>query len=210
MNKDLYEILGVPRTASTDEIKKAYRKLALKYHPDRGGGKEAEEKFKEANTAYEILSDPQKRAQYDRFGSAAFTGGAGQGGFGGFGGSQYRGDFADFSFFGGMGDLFEDLFGQAFSQVQAEVRISPAQAVLGDKVNLQVDGENIEFNIPPGTQSGTSFRFQGKGRAYRGGQRGDLILTVKIDMPSRLTKEQRELWQKLKDAEQKRGGWFGR
>lgn len=82
--KDLYEILGVDRNATEEEIKKAYRRLAKKYHPDLNpGDKEAEQKFKEINEAYEILSDPQKRAQYDQFGDAAFEqGGFGQGGFG--------------------------------------------------------------------------------------------------------------------------------
>lgn len=100
MKTDYYEILGVPRNASTEEIKKAYRKLAMKYHPDRHGGrdKEAEEKFKEINEAYDILSDEQKRATYDRFGHAAFdNSGAGFGGF----------DFAS-----GFSDIFEEMFGE--------------------------------------------------------------------------------------------------
>lgn len=107
--RDYYEVLGVDRNADADAIKKAYRKLALQYHPDRNGGsKEAEEKFKEATEAYEVLRDPQKRAAYDRYGHAGVKGaGAGAGGFGGF-------DFADaleifMRDFGGFG--FEDLFG---------------------------------------------------------------------------------------------------
>jgi molecular chaperone DnaJ len=106
---DYYDLLGVTKSASQDEIKKSYRKLAMKYHPDQNpGNKEAEKKFKEINAAYDILKDEKKRAQYDQFGEAAFQGGgggAGQGfgGFGGFGGGNFS-------------DIFEDLFGGGFSQ----------------------------------------------------------------------------------------------
>lgn len=101
-----YEALGVSKTASADEIKSAYRRLAKKYHPDvNPGNKEAEEKFKEINAAYEILSDPKKKANFDQFGSAegpSFSGGASGAGFGGF----------DFGGFGGFGDIFENIFDQ--------------------------------------------------------------------------------------------------
>ncbi|MFS4460606.1 molecular chaperone DnaJ [Bdellovibrio sp. HCB2-146] len=99
--RDYYEILGVARDAEQDAIKKAYRKLAMQYHPDKNpGNKEAEEKFKEAAGAYEILSDPQKRAQYDRFGHDAFRGGGGGGGY-----QDVEDIFANF------GDIFGDFFG---------------------------------------------------------------------------------------------------
>lgn len=109
--RDYYEILGVDRNTSTDDIKKAYRKLALKYHPDRNpGDKEAEEKFKEATEAYEILRDKEKRDQYDQFGHTGFAG-AGTGGFGGFSGGfdlsdALRAFMRDFGGFGGFDDLF--------------------------------------------------------------------------------------------------------
>lgn len=104
-------MLGVEKSASEDEIKKAYRKLAKANHPDlHPGDKECEERFKEINEAYEVLSDPDKRAKYDQFGHAAFdpsAGGPGGAGFGGFG------DFGDI-FGGGFGDIFGDIFGGGF------------------------------------------------------------------------------------------------
>src|SRR5574344_502373 len=101
--RDYYEVLGVAKTASDDELKKAFRKLARKYHPDvnRDIPKEAEVKFKEINEAYEVLSSPERRAQYDQYGHAAFDGaqGGGAGGFGGFGNA------------GGFSDIFDMFFG---------------------------------------------------------------------------------------------------
>jgi molecular chaperone DnaJ len=97
--RDYYEVLGVPRTASQEEIKKSYRKLARKYHPDvNPGDPTAEEKFKEVNEAYEVLSDDQKKAQYDQFGHAAFDASA-------FGGQGGAGGFGNFGF-----DIFGDIF----------------------------------------------------------------------------------------------------
>jgi DnaJ-class molecular chaperone len=213
MSKDYYKILGLSKSATTEDIKKAYRKLALQYHPDRGGGKEAESKFKEVNEAYQILSDPQKRQAYDQFGDAAFRGGRpGAGGFGGFEGFDFSGfggrsgGFEGFGF-GGLGDIFEEFFGQSMAQVQAELKITPAQAVLGDTIDIEIGGEKISFQIPSGTQSGTSFRFQGKGRSYKGGRKGDLIITVNVELPKHLTKEQREAWEKVRDSEKKKKWW---
>ena len=112
---DYYEILGVPKAAAEDEIKKAYRKLAMQHHPDKNpGDKKAEEKFRDATEAYEILKDPQRRSQYDQFGHAAFQQGGGPGGFGGFSGfggfdisDALRAFMADF----GGDSMFSDLFG---------------------------------------------------------------------------------------------------
>src|SRR5690242_8849639 len=125
--RDYYQVLGITKSASADEIKKAYRKLALQYHPDRNKTKEADAKFKEVTKAYEVLSDPQKRQTYDQYGAAAFEQGGfggGQGPFGGFGGQQ-SGQYGPFTYtytgngngpdfdFGGFSDPFE-IFEQFF------------------------------------------------------------------------------------------------
>ena len=103
--RDYYEVLGVAKNANADEIKKAYRKAAIKYHPDKNpGDKEAEEKFKEAAEAYDVLSNPEKRARYDQFGHAGMSGAAGAGGgFGGFGGGFSMEDiFSQLAIFSGV------------------------------------------------------------------------------------------------------------
>lgn len=207
MAKDYYDLLGVSKNATGEEIKKAYRKMAMKYHPDRGGD---QVKFKEINEAYQVLSNPQKRAGYDQFGSAGTSSGGFSGtGFGGQGQGNYQnGDFDEtFSGFGGFGDIFESFFGNAFSQVQSELPISISQAILGDKVRFRTqNNEEIELTIPAGTQDGQGFRFTAKGMAYRGG-RGDLIVTVRIKMPKKISREERELYQKLRELEHKKNSW---
>lgn len=205
MAKDYYDILGVSRSASAEEIKRAYRKLAHEHHPDKGGD---HAKFKEINEAHQVLSDSQKRAQYDQFGRTDF----GAGGFGGrpFDGAQGKGfegfDFGErnegfsFSFGGGLGDIFGDVFSQAFSQVQSELPITLTQAVLGDEFDVRTSsGETLTVKIPPGAQDGTTLRFRGKGNPHRRG-RGDLLLTLRIRLPQRLSREQKRLFEELKQT----------
>lgn len=143
--RDYYEVLGVGKNADEAEIKKAYRVLAKKYHPDMNpGDKEAEKKFKEASEAYAVLSDPEKRRQYDQFGHAAFEGGAGGGGFGGF-------DFSGADFGDIFGDIFGDLFGGSSRRsgrggngpmrgrnVRTSIRISFEEAVFGAEREIEV------------------------------------------------------------------------
>ncbi len=126
--RDYYEVLGLQKGATEDEIKKAYRKLAIKYHPDRNpGNKEAEEKFREATEAYEVLSDEKKRPLYDQYGFAGVEG-MDQGG----GGAQYSHAFHDFSdLFGGMGggfgDIFDNIFGGGSSRSSSRRRSGPTE-----------------------------------------------------------------------------------
>lgn len=148
MNKDLYEILGVAKGASDSEIKAAYRKLAMKWHPDKHKGeKDAEQKFKEINVAYEILSDKKKRQQYDTFGS---TGGPGGGGFGGAQGFDFSGFNNGAS---GFADIFEAFFGGGMggakrggrksgsmrgNDIEADIRITFEEAVFGTQKELEI------------------------------------------------------------------------
>jgi len=128
--RDYYEVLAVTRTATEDEIKKSYRRLAIQFHPDRNpGDRQAEDKFKEVNEAYQVLSDTEKRAQYDRFGHAAFQGPQGAGGFGGF-------DFSQ-----GFEDVFSDIFGDFFGTGRGRSR---SRSRRGDdlRYDLEIDFED--------------------------------------------------------------------
>ena len=201
--KDYYQILGVSKTASADEIKKAYRKLALKFHPDKNkGNKEAEAKFKEISEAYEVLKDNEKRSKYDNLGSSynryRQTGGMPED-FNWndwFSSSRGRGSssFSDiFDSGGGVSDFFQNIFGgfqgkQGFRQrpqkgndIYSNIEISLYDAFFGGHVLLNVNGEKINIKTKSGIKEGQQLRIPGKGESgIKGGRNGDLILTVKI------------------------------
>lgn len=173
--RDYYEVLGVDRGADDATLKKAYRQLAKKYHPDMNpGDKEAEAKFKEATEAYGVLSDPEKRRQYDQFGHAAFEGGAG-GGAGGFGGFDFSGDMGDI-----FGDIFGDLFGgggrrranngpMKGANLRAVIHISFEDAVFGCEKELELNLKDTcttcnGTGAKPGTSPETCPKCKGTGQ----------------------------------------------
>ncbi|MBI4058182.1 DnaJ domain-containing protein [Candidatus Gottesmanbacteria bacterium] len=180
--RDYYEVLGVSKNASSDELKKAYRKMALQWHPDRNKTQEAEARFKEINEAYEVLSDPQKKSAYDQFGHAAFQqGGFGgtQGPVGGGGTRTYRqgpftytyttgGDWGDFGGFGGFSDpfeIFEQFFGGSpFGRRRPQkpvysLTIDFMEAVRGVTKEVEIDGKRKSIKLPAGIDEGMRVRF---------------------------------------------------
>lgn len=197
-NKDYYEILGVSKTASPDEIKKAYRRLALLYHPDRNKGKKAETKFKEVTKAYEVLSDQQKRQTYDQFGHVAFEQGASQGPFGG----AHRGGYGPFTYtystggdaqgfdFGGFSDpfeIFEQFFGGSpFGGVRQRrttysLTIDFMEAVHGSQKRVSLDGKTQTIKVPAGVDHGSRIRF------------GEYDVVVEVIPDPRFTRERYDI-----------------
>jgi len=194
--KDYYAILGVKKDAAEKEIKQAYRRLARKYHPDvNPDDKEAEEKFKETSEAYEVLSDKEKRAKYDRFGQhrQQFGRGAGPDAPGGFTYETF-GDFDSGPGAGGFSDFFEMLFGPRVAarapsrgqDVETQIEISLEEAFEGTTKALTFSldrnepPKRLEVKIPAGVREGSRIRLAGKGAPGRSGQRGDLYLIVRM------------------------------
>lgn len=206
--KDLYQILGVSREADEKSIKSAYRKLARKYHPDANpGNKAVEAKFKEITEAYNILSDPEKRKLYDRFGMAGVDGSMDASGGQASGGGPFSGgfDFGDGGHYreyhystGNMDDVFGDMFGDLFGDhfrngfqkdgarqgknIHSEITITFEEAAFGCDKRLRFeDGRmgSIEVHIPAGIDEGQSVRLKGKGAGPKGHE-GDLLLKIHI------------------------------
>ncbi|GAA9501029.1 DnaJ family protein [Helicobacter pylori] len=192
MSKSLYQTLDVSENANQDEIKKSYRRLARKYHPDLNKTKEAEEKFKEINAAYEILSDEEKRRQYDQFGDNMF-------------GGQNFSDFArSRSASEDLDDILSSIFGrggfsQRFSQnsqgfsgfnfsnfahedldMTTTLNVSVLDTLLGNKKQVSINNETFSLKIPIGVEDGEKIRVRNKGKMGRTG-RGDLLLQIHIE-----------------------------
>ncbi|GAA8813917.1 DnaJ family protein [Helicobacter pylori] len=192
MSKSLYQTLDVSENANQDEIKKSYRRLARKYHPDLNKTKEAEEKFKEINAAYEILSDEEKRRQYDQFGDNMF-------------GGQNFSDFAKSrSASEDLNDILSSIFGrggfsQRFSQnsqgfsgfnfsnfahedldMTTTLNVSVLDTLLGNKKQVSINNETFSLKIPIGVEEGEKIRVRNKGKMGRTG-RGDLLLQIHIE-----------------------------
>ena len=202
--RDYYEILGVNRNATPQEIKKAYRKLAVRYHPDKNpGDKTAEEKFKEASNAYSVLSDAEKRRVYDTRGHAGVHGM-------GFEGYATMDDiFAHLNLddifgragLGGFGDAFGDVFGPQRHPPQyargrdlrMNLTISFADAVLGSQKEVSVQGKNITLKIPAGIKGGQTLRIRGQGQAISLGEAGDLLVTISVHPHPTLIRDGQDL-----------------
>ncbi|MEO6814259.1 MAG: J domain-containing protein [Ginsengibacter sp.] len=217
---DYYKTLGIPKGASSDDIKKAYRKLARKLHPDvNPNDKEAHKKFQQINEANEVLSDPEKRKKYDQYGEnwkhadqyeqarqqQAQQGRQGFGG-GGFGGG---GGFSDYTYSsgdeGGFSDFFESLFGGARGRkspakyrgqdYNAELQLRLSEAYTTHKQTLTINGKNVRITIPAGVENGQIIKLKGYGSpGANGGPNGDLFITFVIKNDTAMRREGNDLY----------------
>ncbi|MEA3316322.1 MAG: J domain-containing protein [Campylobacterota bacterium] len=206
MKKSLYKTLEIDENATQSEIKKAYRRLAKKYHPDINKDVKAEEKFKEINAAYEVLGDEQKKAQYDRHGDAMFGGqdfhdfSRGQGAgvdindilrqmFGQGSGGRNAG-FGGQSGFGGQAGFGGSPFGEPDLDMSANLSIDFNTSILGGVKNISLNNETFDIKIPEGIKDGQKIRAKGKGKQAQGFPRGDLIITLKVVPSDEYTRDE--------------------
>ncbi|PKN90138.1 MAG: molecular chaperone DnaJ [Chloroflexi bacterium HGW-Chloroflexi-4] len=203
--KDYYKVLGVERDASQDAIKKTYRKLAMKYHPDQNrGNKQAEEKFKDINEAYEVLSDPKKRERYDQLGTSYSQWQSQGGARGGFNWDDWvtnqqrgRGSSVDMNDFGGSFGGFSDFFSAIFggmqgagrtvsrqpakpSAIEQKVQITLAESFSGTLRQFQIGDRKIEVKIPAGAVTGTKVRMAGAVPSATSANKADIILIIEV------------------------------
>lgn len=196
--KDYYQILGVKKDASEEEVKKAFRKLAHTYHPDKSGGDEA--KFKEVSEAYSVLSDKKKRQQYDAYGSA----GAGgfQGGSQGFNPNDFGFDFSGFQGqgFGGedLSDILSSIFGgrrmRRGRDVAVDIELSFQESIFGVERKIEINSKlvkqkEVSITVPAGIDDGQMVRLTGMGETLEGGQAGDLYVKIHVRKHPYLRKE---------------------
>lgn len=219
--KDYYKILGVDKRASQDEIKKAYRKLAVKYHPDKNkDNKAAEEKFKLINEANEVLGDPEKRKKYDELGEnwrqyeyAGARPGGGRPGNGRGGPFTFEGDFGDFFGQGSGGSGFSDFFEQFFGRgaaggakqgartaafkgqdYQVEMEITLEEAYHGTSRLIELDDEKLRITTKPGAYDDQQLRIKGKGGKGSKGNHGDLYVRINVTPHPRYTRKTDDLY----------------
>lgn len=226
---DYYKILGVDKSIPQKDVKKAYLKRAKQFHPDlHPDDPKAQAKFQALQEAYDVISDPAKRAKYDQYGEQWKQADAFNSAGGGFGGYQGRGggnpfdgfDFSAFTGGGGFSSFFENLFGRTGKQgggfggfqgfnrqatrtstgeMNANVSIDLYTALLGGEVMLTLsNGQRVKMKIKPETQPGTKVRLRGKGYDRGDGTFGDLIITYQVKLPTNLTERQKELLRQMK------------
>lgn len=196
MSKDYYKILGVEKSANEEDIKKAFRKLAHQYHPDKKSGDEA--KFKELNEAYTVLGDKSKRAQYDNFGSTGGMGGGGQG----FNPNDFGFDFSNFSQGGfengDLGDILSSIFGgrrvRRGRDIAVDIELSFHESIFGADRKVVINSKlvkqkEVSIGVPPGIDDGQMIRMSGMGETAEGGVPGDLYVKVHVRRHPTLKKE---------------------